>query len=239
MSPVRFRITRAMSLLFPDNCLATHFNRDTGSKPKWASNPFLAAQHALTPYTKRERDGFERSAWFREEGSGYHLLQSTKPQTLGYALTDSPVALLAWIYEKLHDWTEGYPWTEDEVCLWISIYWFSTTGPAANIRIYYESVHSWYSGKLGKVTRKRVNEYIPRVKIGMSHFPRDIRVYPKTWNRVAGNVVFQKEYDRGGHFAAWERPDAIVSDLREMFGKNSGAYGVIKGKNGNVAGAKL
>jgi hypothetical protein len=92
---------------------------------------------------------------------------------------------------------------------------------------------------LSKVTRKRVNEYIPRVKIGMTHFPRDIRVYPKTWNRVAGNVVFQKEYDRGGHFAAWERPDAIVSDLREMFGKNGGAYDVVKGKNGYVAGAKL
>jgi hypothetical protein len=228
-----------MSLLFPDNCLATHFNRDTGSKPKWTSNPILAAQEALTAYNKREKEGFERSAWFLNEGYGYHVLQSTKPQTIGYALADSPVALMAWIYEKLHDWTDDYLWTEEEVCTWLSIYWFSTAGPAASIRIYYESVHSWYSGKLDKVTRARVNEYIPRVKIGMSHFPMDIRVYPKTWNRVAGNVVFQKEHDRGGHFAAWERPDDIVADLREMFGKKGGAYGIIEGNSGYAVGAKL
>lgn len=49
------------------------------------------------------------------EGSGYRVLQTTKPQTLGYALQDSPVALLAWIYEKLHDWVDDYPWTDDEI----------------------------------------------------------------------------------------------------------------------------
>ena len=228
-----------MSLLFPDHCLATHFNRDTGSKPRWTSNPILAAQHALTRYSKREQDGFARSAWFLEEGSGYQITQSTKPQTLGYALADSPVALMAWIYEKLHDWTDEYPWTDEEVCTWVSLYWFSTAGPAASIRIYYESFHSWFTGKLERITRQRVEEYIPRVLIGMSHFPRDIRVYPKTWNRVAGNVVFQKEHERGGHFAAWEQPDAIVSDLREMFGRNGGAYGVVKGKNGYSASSKL
>lgn len=228
-----------MSLHYPDNCLATHLNMDTGSKPSWISNPLLAAQHALTSYSKRERDGFARSAWFLKEGSGYRSEQGTKPQTLGYAFADSPVALMAWIYEKLHDWTDDYPWTEEEVCTWIAIYWFSTAGPAANIRIYYEATHSSGVGNSGKVMRDRVNQYIPRVKIGMSHFPNDIRVYPKTWGRVAGNVVFQKEYDRGGHFAAWERPDAIIADLREMFGKNGGAYGVVKGKNGYAAGPNL
>ena len=100
-------------------------------------------------------------------------------------------------------------------------------------------MHSWYTGTLPKVTRDRVNEYIPRVKIGLSHFPMDIRVYPKTWNRVAGDVVFQKEHDRGGHFAAWERPGAIMADLREMFGQGGGAYGVIKGKDGYEDGFKI
>lgn len=73
---------------------------------------------------------------------GYFHAQSTKPQTIGYALADSPVALLTWIYEKLHDWTDDYPWTDDEILTWVSIYWFSTAGPAASVRIYYEAAHS-------------------------------------------------------------------------------------------------
>ncbi len=233
-------ITRCLSLLFPKNCLATHINMDNGGKPSWTSNPILALQHALTPYNQRERDGFARTNWFLQEGSGYRSEQSTKPQTLGYAFADSPVALLAWIYEKLHDWTDGYPWTEEEVCTWISIYWFSTAGPAANVRIYYEAVHSWHEKNKPKVTRERVAQHIPHVKIGLSHFPKELRVFPKTWTRVQGNVVFQKEHSGGGHFAAWERPSEIVADLREMFGKGGGAYGIVKGMTGYMApGPKL
>jgi len=83
-------------------------------------------------------------------------------QTLGYALTDSPVALITWIYERLHDWPHQYPWTKDEVHTWILIYWFGT---AANVLLYYDSVHLWHSMKLSKVVRNRVNEHVPRVKI--------------------------------------------------------------------------
>jgi hypothetical protein len=72
-------ITRAMSLMFPTHCLATHINMDTGSRPTWTSHPVLAAQHALTPYSRRERDGFARTAWFVTEGSGYRAEQETKP----------------------------------------------------------------------------------------------------------------------------------------------------------------
>ena len=232
-------ITRAMSLMFPTHCLATHINMDTGSRPTWTSHPILAAQHALTPYSRRERDGFARTAWFVREGSGYRAEQETKPQTLGYALADSPVALLAWIYEKLHDWTDEYLWTPDEVCTWVSIYWFSTAGPAANVRIYYEAAHDWRQNGTRKITKDRARHYVPFVKIGLSHFPRELRVLPKTWARTQGNVVFQREHERGGHFAAWERPEAIVADLREMFGKGGGAYGVVKGRSGYIAGAKL
>jgi hypothetical protein len=93
------------------------------------------------------------------------LEQSTKPQTLAYALNDSPVALLAWIYEKLHDWTDGYPWTEDEIFTWISIYQFSRMGPGAAHRIYYEVTHT--TPGPGKVTRADLIKYIPHVKLGL------------------------------------------------------------------------
>lgn len=90
--------------------------------------------------------------------------QSTKPQTLAYALTDSPIALLAWIYEKLHDWTDSYPWTDDEIFTWISIYQFSRAGPGAAHQIYYEIVHTQPGSKT--VTREQVQKYIPHVKLG-------------------------------------------------------------------------
>jgi hypothetical protein len=99
--------------------------------PTWSKNPLLALQHTVMPYSQRDKAGFERSAWFSKEGYGYNLTQSTKPQTLAYALNDSPVALLAWIYEKLHDWTDNMPWSDEEILTWVSIYQFSRMGPGA------------------------------------------------------------------------------------------------------------
>ncbi len=221
-----FAITRVMGHLYPQLCKASHLNFLRGEPPKWTGNPLLALQHAVTPYSAREKDGLARGSWFVKEGSGYNKLQGTKPQTIGYALQDSPVALLAWIYEKLHDWTDGYPWTEDEILTWVSIYYFSTAGPAASARIYYESTHSDVLDYA--VTAK----WIPSVKLGLAYFPREIIAVPKTWGRTMGPVVFESEYDSGGHFAAWERPDAIADDLRKMFGRQGGAHGVIKGKEG-------
>jgi len=109
----------------------------------------------------------------------------------------------------------------------------------ANVRIYYEAVHDWRQNGVKKITKDRARQYIPYVKIGLSHFPRELRVLPKTWARTQGNVVFQREHERGGHVAAWERPEAILADLREMFGKGGGAYRVVKGRSGYVVRAKL
>jgi pimeloyl-ACP methyl ester carboxylesterase len=223
-------VTRAIAKIFPEHCKATHLNMDVGNKPSYLTNPLLAIEHDVRPYSRRENDGVQRSKWFEGEGFGYNLQQSTKPQTIGYALADSPVALLAWILEKLHDWTDGYPWTDDEICTWLSIYWFSTAGPAASCRIYYEMVHNWTGSR--KLTREDLKAWNPHVKVGISHFPRDIHVLPSTWTRTIGPVVFETEHLRGGHFAAWEQPKAIIADLRAMFGRKGGAYGVVHGKTG-------
>ncbi|EXJ88886.1 microsomal epoxide hydrolase [Capronia epimyces CBS 606.96] len=225
-----YSITRAMSLLYPRHCKATHFNMDMGSKPTFLKNPLLAAEAAIRPLSTREKEGAARTEWFLQEGYGYNLLQSTKPQTLGYALADSPVALLSWIYEKLHDWTDAYPWTDEEICTWVSIYWFSTAGPAASCRIYYEIGRRGPWG--ARITHDKIREWQSAVKIGISHFPRDIHVLPSTWTRTVGNCVFEREHATGGHFAAWERPLDIVADLRDMFVKGGGAYGVVDGRDG-------
>ena len=204
-----------------------------GGRPSWTSNPLLSLQHALTPYNAREQSGFARTEWFMKEGSGYRMEQATKPQTLGYALNDSPVGLLAWIYEKLHDWTDDYPWSPDEILTWVSIYWFSTAGPAASLRIYYEAAHDLKTG------RTRTEQYIPHVKLGLAHFPKELSAVPKTWGRTMGRVVWESEHDKGGHFAAWERPEVIVADLRGMFGKGGGAEGAVEGRDGFVHTEKV
>ena len=180
-------------------------------------------KHALLPYSKDEKEGIARTAWFDKEGFGYNLLQSTKPSTIGFALADSPVALLAWIYEKLHDWTDSYPWTDDEILTWISVYQFSRAGPAASSRIYYEIQHPVKIEQSDQI----VSGYIPDVKLGLSYFPRDIHVPPRTWGHTLGPVVYEASHADGGHFAAHERPELLAADLKKMFAKNGAASSVV------------
>ncbi|KAF4556907.1 Epoxide hydrolase-like protein 3 [Elsinoe fawcettii] len=217
-------ITRTISLLYPESCLATHINMVRAFAPTFAEHPLLALSHTITPYTEQEQRGLERSKWFAEEGSGYKTIQATKPQTPGYGVTDSPVGLLAWILEKLHDWTDDYKWTDDEICTWVSVYWFSTAGPAASFRIYYEATHdSIGAGEAGKgggppfTSRDRTQQYIPHVKVGLCRAPKELALFPKAWGRTLGEIRLESEHGKGGHFLAHENPEAVVEDLRKMF----------------------
>lgn len=241
-----FYITRTMGILYPDYVLASHINMVRALRPTFTTNPALALQHAVTPYTESETKGMQRSDWFTSQGQAYRQLQATKPQTLSYAFADSPVAFLAWIYEKLIDWTDGYPWTDDEILTWVSIYWFSTAGPNAHIRIYYEAGHN---PTPLIPDRERASQWVDRVKLGLAHFPREITVVPRLWGKTLGEsvnlslescadvaepgpVVYESENDKGGHFAAWERPDVIVDDLQKMFGKGGRCYKIVPDKSG-------
>lgn len=216
-----FMISRLVGANYPDHCLASHVNFvRIHSPPTFVESPWLYLKNALTPYNAADKAGLARSAWFRSEGFGYNVEQSTKPSTLGFALTDSPVALLAWIYEKLHDWTDDYPWEDDEILTWVSVYQFSTPGPAASLRIYYETKHAvedQYAKGL---------EYIPKVKLGISLFPKDVVVPPKRWAQRLGPIAFEAVHEHGGHFAAHERPDLLAKDLQTMFGLGGGAHGI-------------
>ncbi|KUJ19127.1 alpha/beta-hydrolase [Mollisia scopiformis] len=225
-----FTVTRAMGKLYPQSCKASHINMILAFAPTWSKNPLLALQHALTPYSEKDKKGFERSEWFAREGRGYNLEQSTKPQTLAYALNDSPVALLAWIYEKLHDWTDSYPWSDDEIFTWVSIYAYSRMGPGAAHRIYYEVTHTQPGP--GRVTQADIAGWIGGVKLGMAFNPKELGVFPKTWCRTLGPVVYESDNESGGHFFATERPELLARDLRTMFGRKGGAFGAVKGKSG-------
>jgi len=205
---------------------AWHTNMPVAGPPSIWTHPvrFLGFLGSLAlPWSERDKAGMARTMEARSKGMGYFKEQSTQPQTVGYSLADSPAGLLAWIYEKLVRWTDSYPWTDDEVLTWISIYWFSRAGPAASVRIYYEVTDGG-----GAITDGAWSS----IPLGLSYFPKEIAVVPKLWVRAIGNVVHESDHERGGHFAAFERPEDLAGDVRAMFAKGGPAYGVVPGKNG-------
>ncbi|KAK7439024.1 hypothetical protein VKT23_017730 [Stygiomarasmius scandens] len=229
-----YAITRKIALKYGGkHSKAWHSNMSAGGFPTPFRHPLLFLQHLITPFTEADKAGFARMQWFLKEGNGYFSQQSTQPQTLGYSLADSPVGLLGWIYEKLVNWTDEYPWTDDEVLTWISIYFFSKAGPTASLRIYYETVH-------GKEDAFGMSGGLPTpsIPMGISKFPKELYITPTFWIKTTGNLVFASDHTSdgsnkgGGHFAAYERPEELVGDLRKMFGRGGPAYGVVPGKSG-------
>lgn len=147
---------------------------------------------------------------FLEDGAAYSQLQTTRPQTTGYLLSDSPVALAAWIYEKFQAWTDnaGAPeeaLTRDDMLDDISLYWLTNTA-ASSARVYRENA------------RIGMNQGVVDFPVGFSLFPGEIFPTPRSWvDAVYPNVIHWNQLDRGGHFAAFEEPDLFVKELRDCF----------------------
>jgi pimeloyl-ACP methyl ester carboxylesterase len=203
---------------------AWHTNFPVALPPSLTKNPLSFLAFLVTPFSAAEKAGLARTMSIRTQGTGYFAEQSTQPQTLGYSLADSPVGLLAWIYEKLHHWTDDYPWEDDEVLTWVSIYWFSRAGPTASLRIYFEATNSKDMSESTSV--------FPKIPMGVSFFPKELIILPIAWIRRDNRVVSEFHHDSGGHFAAHEKPEELADDLRKMFGRGGGAYGVVSGKTG-------
>jgi hypothetical protein len=205
-----FLITRAMGMLYPNSVLASHLNF-----------VLTLPQYLTGMLTPGEKEGLERTQEFAGTGSGYSHIHKTRPHTLGFALADSPVGLLAWIYEKLCDWTDSYQWSDEEILTWISIYQFSEAGADASIRLYYEidNPPEATAGKLSGKMKSFMKYH--ETPLGLSYFPRDVIVLPSSWGRTLGPVVFEKRHEEGGHFAAYEKPELLVEDLRRMI-QNAG-----------------
>ncbi|KAF2637191.1 alpha/beta-hydrolase [Massarina eburnea CBS 473.64] len=209
-----FLITRAMGFLYRDHVLASHLNFILTLPPSPLSKPLLALQYLMGNLTPAEKEGLKRTQEFMDTGSGYNNIQKTRPHTIGFALADSPVALLAWIYEKLRDWTDGYSWTDDEILTWISIYVFSEAGADASIRLYYDTVNPTAGEKMdGNIESFMKYSTVP---LGFSYFPKDVIVLPSSWGKTLGPVVFERRHEEGGHFAAYEKPELLVEDVKKM-----------------------
>ncbi|RDW89650.1 hypothetical protein BP6252_01682 [Coleophoma cylindrospora] len=223
-------ILRGLGLNHSAHVKALHTNMAVANFPSPFKTPvrFVTslAKHALSgflpTYTPAESAMLARiTDWKDGSGKGYFAQMSTKPQTIGYSLADSPVGLLAWIYEKLVLWTDEYPWTDDEILTWVSIYYFSTAGPDAASFLYYESQN------------EKVDFFAwVDIPIGLAYLPKEVCNLPLAWAQGLGRIVHVTEADKGGHFAAYERPDVIVGDLQAMMRKGGPAFGVVESMSG-------
>ncbi|GLI77584.1 hypothetical protein PoHVEF18_005875 [Penicillium ochrochloron] len=238
-------IARAMAQLYAKHIQAIHLNFIPVIPPyPWRSPLRFIQSLASVPFSAKDRAYIARTMDYLTRGNAYMKQQESRPESLGYGLHDSPVALLAWIYDKLHIWSDDYQWTDEEILTWVSIYYFSRAGPAASIRIYYEA-----SAKKPETTRftgkqdEQVENWItleqvlgahapPNVRFAVAQFKEEIIMWPMAWYHAIGNVVKEKEFDRGGHFAAWEVPELLAGDLKEFFGRDGAAYEAVQGKDG-------
>jgi pimeloyl-ACP methyl ester carboxylesterase len=173
--------------------------------------------------TDEERAAADAITTFRTSGSGYFLEQATRPQTIGYAVLDSPVALAAWMldhdtdsYDKIAGaFVDGQPagnLTRDHVLDNITLYWLTGTGASA-ARSYWESY-----GAAAVATAAGQAPPEVSVPVGFTTFPGEIWRTPRSWvEQSYPNVIYFNEVDRGGHFAAWEEPQLFSEEVRAGF----------------------
>jgi pimeloyl-ACP methyl ester carboxylesterase len=208
------QVTDAMGRLAPGGLIGIHTNLLT---------PALGDAEALSqsPPSPAERAALDALAEFHATGAGYFVEQATRPQTIGYALLDSPVALAGWMldhdtdayYKISRAFTGGQPsggLTRDHILDNITLYWLTGTGASA-ARSYWEE---------GQENARSAGQAPTPVSIpvGFTTFPGEIWRTPRSWvEKAYPNVIYFSEVDKGGHFAAWEEPELFSGEVRAAF----------------------
>ena len=181
------------------NCEAIHLNMAVVS-------PDMETMDDLTEFEQQALAGFQ---FYQEWDSGYSKQQSTRPQTLGYRLTDSPIGQAAWILEKFYQWTDcdGHPEnavSRDELLTNVMFYWLTETA-ASSARLYWESFGEFNGGEVKTPT-------------GVSIYPKEIFKASERWlKKRYTDLRYYNVLDSGGHFAALEKPDLYVNEIRSFF----------------------
>jgi pimeloyl-ACP methyl ester carboxylesterase len=205
-------VTDVMGRQAPEGLLGIHMNLLVTT---------LGAATAPPGDSEEERAALDAIKTFTTSGFGYFLEQSTRPQTIGYALLDSPVALAAWLldhdtdsYEKiLRAFLDGKPsghLTRDQIVDNITLYWLTGTGASA-ARAYWE---------LGRAQALAAGQPPPEVSlpVGFTTFPGEIFQAPRSWVQQSyPNLIYFNKVDKGGHFAAWEQPQLFTEEVRAAF----------------------
>jgi pimeloyl-ACP methyl ester carboxylesterase len=173
--------------------------------------------------SEQERAAADQAATFRESGFGYFLEMATRPQTIGYALLDSPIGLAAWMldhdtdsyYKISRAFVDGEPvgnLTRDNIVDNITLYWLTGTGASA--------ARSYWEDGLARAQALASGQAAPEVSlpVGFTTFPGEIWRAPRSWvEHGYANLTYFNEADKGGHFAAWEEPELFAAELRAAF----------------------
>ena len=205
-------VTDFMGRQAPEGLVGIHLSLLSGA---------LGIADKLPANTEAERAAHKRLETFRTSGFGYFLEQSTRPQTVGYSLLDSPVGLAAWLldhdtdsyYKISRAFIDGEPaggLTRESIVDNITLYWLTGTGASAA---------RWY-WEFGQFRARAGGEAPPPVKVpvGFTTFPGEIWAAPRSWvETVYPGLAYFNEVDKGGHFAAWEEPALFASELRAAF----------------------
>jgi pimeloyl-ACP methyl ester carboxylesterase len=195
-------VTTAIGLQNLGYCTAIHLNMPTAPPTK----------EALENPDEKDKRALAGAQFHRQWDSGYSKQQSTRPQTLGYGLADSPAGQAGWILEKFYAWTDcdGHPentLTRDELLDNIMLYWLPNTG-TSSARLYWESFAKSFVNQ----------ENLVHLPTGCSIFPKEIVATPHSWaEQRYKNIQYWNELEKGGHFAAFEQPDLFVTELRKCF----------------------
>ena len=205
-------VTDSMGRQAPEGLVGIHTNLFV---------PGLGNPGAFPKNTDEERAAAEQGAAFRATGFGYFLEQATRPQTIGYALLDSPIALAAWMldhdtdsyYKIASAFVDGKPsggLTRDHILDNVTLYWLTATGASA-ARSYWEGAQA---------TARAAGQTPPPVKVpvGFTQFPGEIVRTPRSWVEQAyPTLTYFNKVDKGGHFAAWEEPELFTTEIRSAF----------------------
>jgi pimeloyl-ACP methyl ester carboxylesterase len=192
------QVVTRLGALDAEHCVAIHLNMPVATPPEPAVE--LSAQDQADLAAIRR---------FMRDEAAYSQEQSTKPQTVGVALNDSPAGLLAWIVEKFHAWSDcdGHPenvFTREQLLTNVMTYWVTGTA-TSSARLYWEHMHS-----------REKPAYVP-VPTGVARYPKEILRYPRAWVDQAYNVTHWTDMPRGGHFAAMEQPELFANDVKAFF----------------------
>ena len=207
-------IVDAMGVAGPKGLLAIHVNMPATVPPEIAK-ALQAGEPAPAGLTEKEKRAYAAMNALYTRGGAYAGIMVTRPQTIGYSLSDSPVGLAAFFYDKFNDWTYSggdaeKVLTRDELLDDITLYWVTNTG-ASSSQLYWENNNNNFNA----VNQRTAQIRIP---VGVTVFPGEIYQAPKSWTeRAYPNLVYFNEVDKGGHFAAWEQPEVFSVEVRAAF----------------------
>lgn len=193
-------VAKAMAAMKRPECLAIHLN----------FSMVLPTEEEIAAATDHEQIILDEREYFVTQDSGYLTQQRTRPQTMGYALADSPAGQATWIYEKLQSWSDHHGQVEevlsmDEILDNVMMYWLPNAA-ASSARLYLEGLEYAYACEPLDTP------------VGVSNFPKEIMRSSRRWaDRVFSNIVYWNDVDKGGHFAAFEQPELFVQEVRACF----------------------